>query len=170
MTVAYKIEGLDGDEYADAVARINRYQASLPGQPVDIIGLIKEFGCEYMERTMPPNVSGAIERDGGQYKILINMTNSLNRKRFTAAHELAHYIKHRPYLQAHHTENIMLRSGMSNKYEVEANKIAADILMPMEVVNERAETIKSFNKMAEIFGVSRQAMLVRLGVPEYSDL
>lgn len=93
--------------------------------------------------------------------------DSPNRKRFTAAPELAPYLKHRPYLQAHHTENIMLRSNLSNQYEVQANKIAAAILMPMAVVNEQAAPTSRFNKMAKIFGVLRQVMPVRLGIPEY---
>lgn len=150
--------------------RIDDYQKTLPKKPVNVAGLAKSFGCFYREMPFSLEVSGAIHRTGDYYTILVNSNESEARRRFTGAHELAHYMLHRDYLEDQHTDNVMLRSNLSNWYEVQANKIAADILMPQQLVNDLAETRKyQFSQLARVFGVSRQALLVRLGIPEYDE-
>lgn len=115
------------------------------------------------------DVSGAIHRQStGQYRIYVNERDSRERQRFTCAHELAHFLLHRDVLEDKHEENVMYRSNLSNDKEISANKLAAEILMPYETLNRVAETRRyGIRELAEVFGVSRQALLVRLGIPDY---
>lgn len=149
-------------------ALIEKFQASLPNQPVDVIALAKAFGCEVRDIPMKFGMSGAITKMNGVYRLYANGNEPETRRRFTYAHELAHFLLHKEDIGEGIDENIMFRSQLHNHKEVEANKLAAEILMPQEMVDELAETRQyGINKLASKFGVSRQALLVRLGIPEY---
>ena len=150
---------------------IDRFQKVLPKKSVDIVAMAREFNCSVEEVPMPAGMSGAIvKEDSSKYQIFVNETESNERKRFTIAHELAHCLLHKKALGDGISENIMFRGKLSNIFETEANKVAADILMPENRLNELIETRKyGFNELATIFGVSRAAILVRLGIPEHPD-
>ena len=151
---------------AEENARIDEFQKSLPEEPVSVVGLAKSFGLKVWRAEMSEGISGAIRRENGGYAIYANQDDSLTRRRFTYAHELAHFLLHREQIGDGINENALFRGNMANNLEVEANKLAAEILMPMNVLHEIAETRKyGVNELAEIFGVSRSAMLVRLGIP-----
>ncbi|WP_408636412.1 ImmA/IrrE family metallo-endopeptidase [Paracoccus onchidii] len=52
------------------------------------------------------------------------------------------------------------------KEETEANKFAANLLMPRDAINrERARLNDDVSAMAGLFEVSRHAMSIRMGVP-----
>jgi Zn-dependent peptidase ImmA (M78 family) len=58
----------------------------------------------------------------------------------------------------------MYRSGLPHREEVQANALAADILMPRKKLAEkRSELGDDVGKLAEAFWVSKQAMEIRLG-------
>ena len=147
--------------------RINEYQKSLPDKPVSVIGLAESFGLEVWRTEMPSGISGAIQRKSSGYAIYANRRDPKTRRRFTYAHELAHFLMHREHIGDGIRENLLFRSNLANSLEIDANKIAADILMPMGMLNRLAETKKyGLRELAEVFGVSRSAMLIRLGIPE----
>jgi Zn-dependent peptidase ImmA (M78 family) len=63
-------------------------------------------------------------------------------------------------------ENALFRGGLSNKKEVEANKLAADILMPMHLIKSlMAEGNVTVAALAEKLEVSESAVAIRLEVP-----
>ena len=63
-------------------------------------------------------------------------------------------------------DDYMLRSGLSNKEEVEANYFAADILMPWHLITRAMdEGLTSIEDLSSAFEVSKSAMSIRLGVP-----
>lgn len=147
--------------------------------PIKIDALIRDLGIEYFEDTLPEGISGQIERvrSGSEpncFRITVNVKDSPNRKRFTAAHELGHFLLHRELIGEGLDDNAMYRSDLTkghyknikvNKsHEIEANKMAAILLMPEKAV--RAEASKpnaTKESMAEIFEVSAEAMGYRLG-------
>lgn len=148
-------------------ARIDEFQKSLPDKPVSIIRLAESFGLEVWRTEMSPGLSGAIRRKNGGYAIYANRREPKTRRRFTYAHELAHYLLHRDHIGDGISENMLFRSNLANDLEVDANKLAADILMPMAMLNQLAETRRyGVRELAEVFGVSRSAILIRLGIPE----
>jgi Zn-dependent peptidase ImmA (M78 family) len=144
-----------------------------PGQP--LVKLIRNLGLSYDEVTMPAGQSGEIRYDNGRYKILINASESDARSRFTAAHELAHYLYHRDILDDvgslnRHSDWLFdTRENdarpFSPQHETEANRIAAQILMPAALVRAEYEnTGGDVARLAEIFDVSEAALKIRLKV------
>lgn len=143
--------------------------------PVDVTGIAQALGLNVWESDtdMPDGISGKIFRDpfsGGTegFSIVVRASDSYVRRRFTVAHEIAHFILHRDQIGDLLLDNELYRSGLSTAQEAEANRFAADILMPVKLV---AEYIKKFGGadpevLAPIFQVSEQAMRIRLGIRE----
>lgn len=156
----------------DVVARIVAAQEALPDEPVDIFGLCGGLdGVRFWRKEdMPPRMSGAIVMNGEyDFDIFVNAREAEARQRFTAAHELAHYVLHKDALRRHPMfwENFLLRGGLSNRKEVEANQLAAEILMPYAALDAFIEAKEevSLGALASQFGVSVAAMKIRLGMP-----
>lgn len=142
--------------------------------PVGIIELCQKQGIKVFEEYLDSDVSGFIIINQSacytKYKtgklIVVNASDSARRKRFTVAHELAHYILHRKddgSLYAHRD------AGQYGSIEHEANLFAAAILMPEDLVYDSLSYIgKSlpFSIKAECisrdFAVSLDAARVRL--------
>ena len=149
-------------------AQIDKFQETLPDKEVNVVKLAESFGVSVWRAAMPSGTSGMIRRKNGLYAIYANKYEPKARRRFTYAHELAHYLLHREYIGDGINESVLFRSNLSNMLEVEANKIAADILVPMRMLNGLAETRKyDVQELAQLFDVSRAVILVRLGIPEY---
>lgn len=110
----------------------------------------------------------------------VNKDQASVRQRFTIAHELGHLLLHE-HEQVHVDREfrVRLRSGVSSqgidKDEMEANRFAAELLMPIESlrqdIEEREFTFTDDDALwllAKRYGVSAQAMAFRLnalGVP-----
>jgi hypothetical protein len=137
--------------------------------PVDISGLAAALGVKVWQGNLGTN-SGEIFRDirkGGfsGYSIRVNASDPPVRKRFTAAHELAHFLRHRDRFTNRLIDDKMYRSGLGSGVEGEANRLAADLLMPRRLVRQlRASGITSPQELARAFNVSEQAMKNRLRV------
>ncbi|HEX4039188.1 MAG TPA: ImmA/IrrE family metallo-endopeptidase [Acidobacteriaceae bacterium] len=140
--------------------------------PIDVNGLAKELGLAvYEDPGMPSEWSGRILKDakhGGHcgYSIIVNAHEALVRKRFTVAHEIAHYLLHRNSIGDGLVDDGLYRSGLPTLQEVHANRLAADILMPYSRIEDAIRGgAKTIDALAKIFKVSPQAMSLRLGVP-----
>jgi len=140
--------------------------------PVDVVSIAQEIGIRVWEKkSLPEGVSGQIWEDpvnGGPsgFSIGVRTTEPLERKRFTVAHELAHYILHRSRLDGGLFEDVMYRGGLSSREETQANQMAADILMPFPLINklvDQGET--TIEKLAKRLQVSLPALKIRLGIP-----
>ena len=115
------------------------------------------------------NISGYIRKNQeSKYRIVTNSNDPENRRRFTAAHELAHFLLHKEYIGDGITDDALYRSNLSNWQEVEANKLAAHILMPYEKINELIDEKHYKNsELPGLFKVSAAAMSIRLGMTEW---
>jgi Zn-dependent peptidase ImmA (M78 family) len=111
--------------------------------------------------------------DDGTAVVGVNSADSLNRQRFTIAHELGHLILHgESDLHVDEHFPIGLRSGMSamgvDDKEIEANQFAAELLMPSGMITGDVELLlgtdvdKAICKLAKKYGVSTEAMSIRL--------
>lgn len=138
-----------------------------------MVSIARELGANVWEtNSMPDEISGKIFRDplnggGAGFSIVINGSHSLVRKRFTIAHEIAHFILHRALLESRVglTDDAMYRSGLSSTEETAANKLAAQILMPFPLIQKIVnEGINNVVSLAEKFQVSQSAMKIRLGI------
>ena len=152
------------------LGKIMEAQQSLPGSPVDILGLCERIGVPTEKKMdMRATLSGYILRKpGNNFKIFYNGDHPNTRRRFTVAHELAHYLLHRDELGEKYPENVLLRGGLPNKLEMEANRLGAEILMPNAAIDHYTAVrngAMSIPEMAGIFDVSPAAMSIRLGIP-----
>lgn len=141
--------------------------------PVRVGKLAKELELEVVLAGLSPNISGLIEPSTtakAGFVIKINKYESDERQRFTIAHEIAHYLLHRDHIKNGVIDNVMYRSSLSSKKEIEANRLAADILMPNSMVlKEISELGGKRDEVAAIalarkFRVSTAAMKIRLGI------
>ncbi|MHB1664248.1 MAG: ImmA/IrrE family metallo-endopeptidase [bacterium] len=151
--------------------------------PIDIEGIIKYLGIRYEIKPDFNNIktTGNLTIKGGEPTIWVNpMKNtSEERKRFTLAHELGHFMLHIAPLgnfnvfQDVSDVNISFnRDENWSHIEMEANDFAAQLLMPANFIDEQLKIILSADpnisedaaveKLATVFNVSTIAMEYRL--------
>jgi len=139
--------------------------------PVKVGQIARILGVAVSAATLAPGISGEIRPDGpGKFMIKVNRHDSPNRQRFTVAHEIAHFLLHRAQIGTGITDDVLYRSSLSDSREAEANRLAADILMPLELVRRKRELAGNLTDeelaghLADVFGVSTVAMQIRLGM------
>ena len=138
--------------------------------PVDLNLLCKKYDIDLIETSeLEDNISGLLYFKNNKFKILVNQNHSSLRKRFTIAHELGHFFLHReerflnileeseknnkPELAFFRDKNSSL--GLDSK-EIEANKFAAELLIPSEEFSKHNNEEDS--KLAERFQVSKTSI------------
>lgn len=137
--------------------------------PVDVYAMARKFGIAVWKSSeFPAEVSGKIFPDGahgGQsgFSIVVNAKDGFYRQRFTVAHELAHFIYHHAMIGDGLADDTFYRSGLPTALEVEANRFAADIIMPERGIRYLlASGVRSVEELAKRMQVSQAAMRVRL--------
>lgn len=145
---------------------IRKHQKSAPVQTIPIAEALG-LSC-YRVASWTDATSGMIVRDperGGDsgFAIYVNAKHSDVRRRFTIAHEIAHFVLHRDLIGDGITEDALYRSGLSDAVEREANGLAAEILMPRHLIRAWfAKGLRNPAELADMFEVSVQAMEYRL--------
>lgn len=116
------------------------WKNNIDSYPVDIVTLCNQLGFRVFEEYLPPAVSGFVivqrerlEKYGCSQVIVINLSDSPRQRRFTIAHELAHYLLHRREGEALYAHR---ETRLVNCMEREADLFAAGILMPEQLVRE----------------------------------
>lgn len=117
-------------------------------------------------------------RDNGL--AFVNADDNLVRRRFTAAHELGHFLLHRDRMPGYIADaTINETDDETDDLEPEANRFAAELLMPEEVIRARATELMTEHKvcprivlavrLASELLVSREAIRYRLKSLEVGD-
>lgn len=140
--------------------------------PVRVGELAQKLGLDVFRSPLPPKISGMIrpKADGVGYEIRVNKYEVPERQRFTLAHEIAHFLLHKADIQAGVVDSVMYRSALTSRKEAEANRVAADIVMPIGAVRRELlalggiPTEEVAKELALRFKVSLPAMRVRLGL------
>ena len=149
---------------------ISRTQETLP---VKVGAVAMELGLIVRSATLPVGISGEIRPDKDSragYKIRVNRHEAKTRQRFTLAHEISHYLLHKDQIGDGIEDSILYRSNLSDRREAEANRLAADILMPWHLVSmllielEELEDREKIDTIAHRLEVSRPAIEIRLGL------
>lgn len=143
--------------------------------PVPVKRLPAMLGISLRAAFLGSGVSGMLEKAGDSFVLTVNATDPDTRQRFTLAHELGHYMLHRHLVGNGLDDDRAYRSTEVGKYhntligpkeETEANKFAANLLMPSDAIQrERAKLGEDVKAMASRFGVSEHAMSIRMGIP-----
>jgi predicted transcriptional regulator len=155
---------------ADQMEVIRKHQEKTGVPPVHVVPITEELGINVFRAFgWPDDLSGTIRRvpeTKDEYIIYVNADHHEHRRRFTIAHELAHLILHKSYIGDGITDDMLYRSGLSNKIEAHANRLAADILMPWSLLDPLIDSgVTDIGELAKRFRVSKSAMSIRLGVP-----
>lgn len=139
---------------------------------VDLIKIAKNLGIRVIDEELPKDVSGVLDcRVSDDPIILINKNHPLNRRRFSLAHEIAHFRLHN--MSGVHMDKVFLRSDAPTlgkvKIEREANRYAAELLLPEPELRQAWKELPDdwfyenpIQIIAKIFGVSEAALLIRL--------
>jgi Zn-dependent peptidase ImmA (M78 family) len=104
--------------------------------PDDVYARARALGLEIKDIKFDEDVSGKIEKNwfADTYTISINARHPVTRRRFTAAHEIAHFVLHRDIIGDGIVDDALYRSTKSDEIERQANAYAATILMPAPLV------------------------------------
>ncbi len=134
--------------------------------PVDPIQIARRLGIKVYSAGLAEGVAGMLrKRPGLDPEIFVNGNDSLNRQRFTIAHELGHYVKH-VAAGEDDWEHVDYRDALSGRGtdsdEIFANQFAASLLMPREDVVRLRDEGYGIATLALEFGVSEEAMNFRL--------
>ncbi|NDV63361.1 ImmA/IrrE family metallo-endopeptidase [Puniceicoccales bacterium CK1056] len=140
------------------------------GIPIDPIKVAREHGISVKNaKFYRDDISGMISKKDDEVLILVNVDEPPYRKRFTIAHELGHYFLHLDEQNEFVDTSINLFRDSSNgeggpvrAKEIEANKFAAELLMPESKVSALYKDVKSISDLARIFNVSEDAMSIRI--------
>jgi Zn-dependent peptidase ImmA (M78 family) len=143
--------------------------------PVPVFQILEDLGLGPDFKFMDDNISGWIERrPDDSYRVAVNATHARVRQRFTAAHELGHFIYHRDLLGAGVGDTRAYRaagtplpnSAIRPMHERQANSFAANLLMPRSTIATlRGEGVTDPQDLADTLEVSLHAMCIRLGIP-----
>ncbi|MFD6988099.1 ImmA/IrrE family metallo-endopeptidase [Streptomyces sp. NPDC059943] len=158
---------------ADIVARALLREFGIDEPPVDPFELARELDVLVVPQQMDDDVSGMLLRKDGSCVIGVNEIHSRERQRFTVAHELGHLRLHegRPLIldtDARVNYRNVVSSMATDREEIDANRFAAALLAPEEMVRRAAQGI-SFRTtddlvrlLAKQFLLSEMAMTYRL--------
>jgi len=126
--------------------------------------LLEQFSKRKIEVLFGPLTfcSGILLRYRRHWFCVINTRKAFVHQRFTLAHELYHFDHHR-----HLAQLFPVYSTSTSSLEREANRGAADMLMPTDRVTAYINALWAKPRdlaghLARVFRVSRQAMEIRL--------
>ena len=141
--------------------------------PVPLNSIARQLGIPVFLSSLNPKISGLIEpcdEAPSGFRIRLNRHEPVERQRFTLAHEISHFLLHRSLIGSGVVDDTMYRSALSSRREVEANKLAAELAMPMSLVRryerdfDGLEDTDKIAAMAKKFRVSKAAMKIRMGL------
>lgn len=140
---------------------------------INLEKIAKHLDIDIKGEDMDFNVSGLFVMKNNKSYIRYNNSESVQRQRFTIAHEIGHFILHKEDkpLFIDKMEQVLYRNFDSStgeiKKEREANAFSASLLMPRFLLNQvisktPLETENVVGHLANEFNVSEQAMSFRL--------
>lgn len=137
--------------------------------PIPVGAIAKKLGIIVKKSTLPAGISGEIKEEDNVCIIRVNRHDVKARQRFTLAHEIAHFLLHKHLLRDGITDDILYRSNQSDAIEAQANRLAADLIMPTSLVNQAMNLYQDkkdeqkYELIAKEAEVSTVALKIRLG-------
>ena len=115
------------------------------GPPVKLDAIAKKLGITIKHEPFDDDISGVLYRDPNSTIIGVNSFHHPNRQRFTLAHEIGHFVLHEMDVHVDKGYRIVLRSSVSSQavdpHEIDANRFAAELLMPGKLVRKDVEEL-----------------------------
>lgn len=148
-------------------------KSSQKGFRVDVVELASKLDLPVYSVDLPDDESGHI-CDGDEPYIEVNRNHPVTRQRFTIAHEISHFIKHKKLLdeKGQLDRKAIYDSPEDVEREAEADELAASILMPEDSVRKYFTkhkwttltriTAEMIAMIADEFRVSKEMAVTRL--------
>ena len=145
--------------------------------PVHVEKLANSMGALVRFSPLGDSLSGMIYIEGNRAIIGVNSYHHQNRQRFTIAHEIAHLELHEQLIvnEVHVDKRfrVLMRDASSasgsERMEIEANRFAAELLMPSSLLNDMLkkngfdiDDDRPLEILARKFRVSKQALEFRI--------
>lgn len=168
-----------GKFYSVELKLVNEYRKEAP---VNVKALAQALGLDVRFTSMEKEMSGRLLHNApDRYVIEVNANHPETRQRFTIAHELGHYMLHRGIIEDGVNDSRAYRTMSGTPYynskigvneETEANRFAANVLMPYELIEQlQKEGLAEAQKLAARLNVSKRAMEIRLdGINRYRPM
>jgi Zn-dependent peptidase ImmA (M78 family) len=159
---------------------INEYHYTKNNLPVEVRKIMTEKNIIIKEVDLPNGISGVLDTRGNQPIVLIQIDHDPKRKRFSLAHEFGHYILNSSARKVHLDRHTYFRSTLSSSgtdiEEKKANRFAAELLMPSDILweilseedipdlidSDEAEGLKTLEELAKRFEVSVAALTIKI--------
>jgi Zn-dependent peptidase ImmA (M78 family) len=154
---------------------VERLEVQAP--PVDVESIASLLDLRIVTEDLGDDISGLLVSRDGSASIAVRRSDPPNRRRFTIAHEIGHFVlrhhvQRNELVHADRHEQVIYRSPRASEgldpVEVQANQFAASLLMPARFVRERVDKVQKplsegdVKALANEFKVSEQAMTIRL--------
>lgn len=135
--------------------------------PVDPFEIARRLGITVYRGDLPEDVSGMLRAVDGKVSMYIDTDDHPRRQRFTAAHELGHFVRRRAAGHLDQGAVFVDRRGElaglgTDPEEIYANEFAACLLMPAPIVSLLRRRGLDQWEMARFFDVSPASMGFRL--------
>jgi Zn-dependent peptidase ImmA (M78 family) len=149
--------------------------AGIKKAPINVEDLAVQVGAIVSFEPFKEELSGVLIKEKKRIVIGVNSSHPKTRQRFTIAHEIGHLqLKHQGEIFVDQT--VMRRDDRSSqavdRQEIEANRFAAELLMPEDFILESVKRLQDSKvsdtaseliaELAQEFQVSPQAMEYRL--------
>jgi predicted transcriptional regulator len=137
-----------------------------PGTNLTLIAYELGIGIQYLN--LGPDIATKLKLHGERWnkksywKIYINLWTNFCTQRFSLAHSIAHYILHRDLADEIEDDLHYKSTQLKTLYEAQANKLAADILLPMDLIEIACRKNNDIKRIADMFGVSSRAIKIRM--------
>ncbi len=151
-------------------------QSGLFKQAVDVEALAGALRVSVQSQPLEDGFSAFLLVKEGNATAFVNSDHHPNRRRFSLAHEIGHFVLH--HVPTKKLDDLYLDKSValytrkdhhSNDMEREANEFAASLLMPRELLEKYIakndldiEDEFDVSRLALAFGVSEQALQIRL--------
>jgi Zn-dependent peptidase ImmA (M78 family) len=134
--------------------------------PVDPEAIAEALGLSVVYAHFSPGISDEVSGylDVAGNRIVVNKAIPSNRKTYTIAHELGHYVLHKEYAASNRYEVLLRKNQYENAKppeEQEADAFAANLLVPIKLLREY-KSFASGSELARLFGVSADVIMHRL--------
>jgi hypothetical protein len=137
--------------------------------PVDLLSVTSKYGLEYQEVDyFEDGVDAMIIKLDGRVIAAVNANSSVNRRRFSLAHELCHHLYHQD--RSALIDNVSIDfpegdvHGESSKdpFEAEADVFAGELLVPLPMLKKHFRPGHTAADIARIFSVSESVASIAI--------
>lgn len=150
-----------------------REELNITSPPVDLDKVLDHYELTVDFKDFGEKNSGVLYVKEGKGIIGVNLNHVKERKRFTIAHEIGHYVLHKKKGEQLFVEDYLYRDQETEtgekRQEREANAFAAALLMPKDLLAKEVKENQldvshesAIETLAEKFKVSQIAMTYRL--------